>query len=223
MGSFFDGVKPPAGEPECSFGRSGWLGRALRDAPRYVVSEFWAAVVLLLAVGVVTTVFLVVPPSSTHGLVQRVAFAVTGVVLGVVIGVGLVGLAALTVWGRRRHWKAKTGGGFSQDPSHYGNHGFAPNHTGFWIGSEHWHTVRNLQCIVTDPLGQEWRSPSWTSRSGGVTAMVAAHGTGGGFSYPSDFGAPWPMPGDYLVRWEMDRERATKPLVIARGTWSVTG
>jgi hypothetical protein len=208
--------EPPEGETECQYGQYGWPGRAVRDAPSLAMNKFAATFVVSAAVVVVTVAFIVVPEGDRA---TQIVFGLLGFTVGTAVGLALIALWGLTPWARRYHWRVHCGP-LSQDPSHYGDHGFAPNHTGLWLKSRHWHTVTNLRCTVTDPLRQEWASPLW--RPTDRPALLLKPGeSAGGFSYPGEFGAPWPMPGKYRVRWEMDAEERTKPIVLARGSWTV--
>ena len=223
MSVFYSGGphRVPYGQSECTFGRFGWWGRAVRDAPLRAVQGFWSEMfVAWVGVGVAAALAI----SLDHlGLLSRVLAGLIAFIPGVLSALVLLALWGVTPWGRRSHWAFREVGGYSQDPTHYPT-GFASDHSGLWVESRHWHTVRNLRCIVTDPLGVERSAGPWEPPPphSGTTVVLDPGQTGGGFSYPSDFDAPWPFPGTYKVSWEMDAEDGTKPVIISRGKWRVT-
>lgn len=207
-------TRVPEDQRECKYSQYGRYGRAWHDGWRLMVSAPAASVVVIFSVGITTTVFIVVPHAD---LPTKLILGVAGITTGLLIGVGLVALWALTRWGSRYHWRSRYGP-FSQDPTHYPT-GVAGDHGLLSLTSRHWHTVRNLRCIVTDPTGQDWSTKAWDAHDSTTHLMAPGHGAN--FSYPSEFGAPWPAPGKYHARWEMDAEDRVQPVVLIREKWRV--
>lgn len=211
MCAFYTGgpTSVPTDEYECGFGRWGWLGRALKDAPRLVLTRFPASVIVVIAVAAMTSA--AVAANSDEPVLTQAVSAALSVILGVGIGLIFVAGWTLTPWGRDSHWR-----------THIGR--FAANggaHSGFWVVSGHWHWVENLRCTISDSAGNTYSSPPWTP-NGRSRVLLAPGGNGGGFEFPSGFRAPNPSPGTYRVLWLMDVKGRKKPLVIAQTKWTLT-
>ena len=198
-------ISVPVDQYHCRYGIYGAWGRALRDAPRLLVSKWWAALIVAITTAITTVTAIRVP--TRDGLLAKLVFATGGVCVGFVVGLGVIALWGLLPVARRAHWRTRATP-FDSQPDLYG----------IWLQSRHWHTVTNLRCTVTDPAGMERDAP-WTYR-GHATYLFPPSATSIGVSYPQDFPhAPPLAAGRYQVRWEMDVEHGAKPVTIARCTF----
>src|SRR5579872_2599917 len=193
----------PRDETECLFDRWGWLLRGLRDAPRLMVSRFWAACVWIAAIAVVTAVFIVVPqaspfPRGPHpGNLLRVALVLLGITVGTLVAVAIVGLYGFTDRAHRTHWRSR------HAPYLIGS--WVPE---FWLESRHWHKVINVECEISSPGGTKtlervfWPRPdqSWYLGPGDRTSAVRIpHGAASGV---------------FRFKWSTAVEGAAKPITI---------
>jgi hypothetical protein len=202
----------PDSATECKYGRWGRVSRAALDVPELAIQPMGQLVVLV----IVATTGAILVAQSDDTLLARVASALVGVAVGVVLAAALLFFWRLLPGAWKRHWRIKCGRFFD------GKELSSTSHTGLWLDSRHWHTVLNLRCTVTDPDGRKYESPVWTSAYYGRRVVLGPDGgSGGGFEYPNDFGAEWPRPGTYKVKWQMNGEGRARPITLARGRWRV--
>jgi hypothetical protein len=185
----------PVGEYKCNFGRWGWLGRSLRDANLLVLSRLAAVVLMLVALSIATTVFIVVQPGHSEGDLGKILTVLEGIGFG-----SLIGLAFVAVWSalprsRRSHWCPR-----------HAPYTVAQNI--FWVESRHWHTARNLRCEIRCPNGEK----RVVSAAMPYEVLAPKHTS-------AQIELPPYGPGKYRLRWIIDAEDRSNPIVIAKDTW----
>ncbi len=195
---FYEGgpTSAPLGEYHCTFGRWGWIGRALRDAERLVVSKLWATFVTLLTTGIFGALFFAGKIGSGEGNLGVALSVILGGLVGMAVGIGIVALIQWLPWSRRLHWR--------------------PEHEIFTLGgaigvhvkSLHWHTVRNLRCEITAPNGE---TATYPAAFGERPEQVLAPGHNSAILMLPDSGT-----GQYRMKWLIDVPEGVNPVVIAR-------
>jgi len=171
----FNPVYTPGESYDCKFGRSGWLGRAVRDAVRTDGAGFRSYVVAV----VVALAAALVPVGSHEGDIRRVLYALAGFA----VGMGIVALWTLTPWGRRAHWQ----------PQFY----VSGNGLTAWVVSHHWHVPMNLRLRITGPGGD------WTAMGQLQTLERTPPGRPAGTVEVTNVVGN-PIPGVYRFRWLID-------------------
>jgi hypothetical protein len=205
--AYFGGSGPgrvPESERNCRYGPWGEFGRAFRDSTHLAMSKFYAGAIWLVSTGLITAVVIVTNPTDST-FVQAVT-VVVGLAVGTGVGLLLIGLVGLLPFARRQHWRVSCGPLDAE-----------PVQMGIWLRSLHWHTFRNLRCVVTDPDGNR-RTDFWGPER---EQMVISPGARIAFQYPMHFdGAPPISSGRYKVQFLVDVEHGTKPITLAQGHWT---
>lgn len=200
-----DDSKIPPGQPECEYGRWGTLGRAVRDAQLLTVSNFYGQLVVLISTVAMTAVF--ATTITVHGAGLKALVSVCGTLVGLAAGLLALTTYAFSFVGRRRHWVHQF---------HYFTMGGPYAGSGFSLESRHWHTYRELQCVISIPGSRTpLVLPSDTAWMGYISVFGA---------HPAEFLHSWsvssvvgdpPAPGTYRYVWRCKSADGRK-LVLAR-------
>jgi hypothetical protein len=165
----------------------------------------------ILAAGTFLTPLIALGLLTPKGLLGQVAVGAPALVLGFLLGLILLWSWGLRPTAWRRHWRTSC--------SRF--EGSNESRSGLWLyGRQHWHTLAGVvRCTVQAPGGTSVsaeRSPPF-----GRAAHITQPGDGVGFEFPNDFGARWPAPGKYKVRWEFQDASCSRSVILGRATWIV--
>lgn len=198
-------------KPLCQIGRTGWLGRLVRDTHQASTRPGYTWLVMGPAIAVASAGAIAVRPHAPP--YQLMIAVVVGVFVGTGAGWFLVALLSLLTDGRRRHWEARAGRyGGDVDPSKVG-HSLLSLHTLCR------HGVWEAKCAVTDPGGVRRWAPVDPGRA--LEPRTLSPPEYLTVSYPKDFDAPWPEPGTYHIKWTMRLEGRKRRITVRRMRWEV--
>jgi hypothetical protein len=190
----------------------------VRDIPPIAIGTFGGAAVVTYSLAVAAGM-LGLPDLPTWG---NVLIAIGAATAGLFSGGLLIFLWNLRPSSWKRHWRIVFQP-IGQGPGSVGPYSWKKTHTSFTLASCHFHRVVGLRCVVTDPNGREWTAP-WPTREHLMEASEEL-----GCDYPPSFTliadqtvpAPWPTPGRYEVRWEIEVPAGKRRMRLARTDWEV--
>lgn len=211
-------VGPPNPDPRVTWCRQGAprsFSRFVLDAADLIVSKplaamCWASLSFVVTASVIVAnghdaVLLLVGKGA---LAAFVSFGVT---------IGAVAIFGLTPWERRLHWRTYCMPWTDGDPDTFQ----------ITLESKHFHTARNLRCLVVAPptatTGTGWystRDHPFTLFSPGDTATLA---------FPQNFpdhGLPHAGPaphGGYVIEWQMEAENGIAPVTLIKTRYDYKG
>jgi hypothetical protein len=190
----------------------------VRDIPPIALGTFGGAAVVTYSLAVASGALR--PPDLP--IWANVLLAIGAATVGLFFGGFLIFLWNLRPSAWKRHWSIIPQA-VHQGRGSVGPYSWKPAHTSFTLASRHFHRVGGLCCVVSDPQGREWTAP-WPTRE---HLMQPSEGLG--CDYPPSFTlmadqtvpAPWPAPGHYKLRWEIEVPARKRRLRLAETDWVV--
>ena len=184
----------------------GWWLRAFRDAQEFVLHSSWS--VILLALFMAVPAFVAAQIQSKESITVQSLWQPIWILIGAAVLLSITFFFMLLPVARKRHWKFVIGP-IESDSS---------VHSLLTFYSKCFHNVNKVEFTVETPAGNSYRTPfrsSWAE----TFHMYPGHYIS--CQYPSDFDAPWPIPGTYKVSFSSISDDGKRRITFCSAKWNI--